>query len=225
MANKNAPQPSSANNGNALFVLAILGLLVVGAAVIAYVATNRDSGEEAGGDASSEQADASTAPVTITGDPLSPFADGDDPTVGQPAPEVSGTDFDGSEAAITADGRPKVIYFVAHWCPHCQEEVPAVQKLIDEGKQPEGLDIYAVSTSVDEGGGNFPPSKWLADEGFEPPVIRDDADGSAMAAFGGTSFPFTVYLDGENNVVARTAGQLPPDQIEKLWIDTAAAGA
>ena len=35
-------------------------------------------------------------------------------------------DFEGDAVAITNDGRPKIILLFAHWCPHCQNEVPVV---------------------------------------------------------------------------------------------------
>jgi thiol-disulfide isomerase/thioredoxin len=152
------------------------------------------------------------------------FADANnDLAYGVVAPTLSGTGFDGSDVVIENDGSAKVIYFVAHWCPHCQAEVPMIQGLVDDGKLPEGLDVYAVSTSVDQGRGNYPPSDWLAEEGFTPTVMRDDDSASALSAFGATSFPFAVYLNANNEVVARTAGSLDANQTEQLWQATATA--
>ena len=92
---------------------------------------------------------------------------------------------DGRWRCIEADGSPKAIYFIAHWCPHCQAEVPLVQGLIDDGRKPDALDIYAVSTAVDRGRGNYPPVDWLEEEGFTPIVVRDDDASSAFVEFGG----------------------------------------
>ena len=134
----------------------------------------------------------------------------------------TGTAFDGSEVVIGNDGRAKAIYFVAHWCPHCQAEIPLIQELIDDGKLPGSLDVYAVSTAVDQGRGNYPPSEWLEDEGFTPTVIRDDDAVSALVAYGASSFPFAVYVNDENEVVARTAGSMSGAQLEQLWQATSA---
>ena len=38
-----------------------------------------------------------------------------DAAAGQPAPEVRGTDFDGTAVSITNDGRTKALVFLAHW--------------------------------------------------------------------------------------------------------------
>ncbi|MEM9134678.1 MAG: TlpA disulfide reductase family protein [Actinomycetota bacterium] len=213
---------SAPTNSNRGFLLALVGLVVAGLAIVAVVATT------VGGDDGTPLADDQTAEVTVTGDALAGLPNGvaigvaeTDPVVGQTAPSLIGTDFAGDEVAIEADGRPKAVYFLAHWCPHCQDEVPAVQSLIDAGVQPDGLDIYAVSTAVDAGSGNYPPQAWLEREGFEPTVVRDDAQGTAFASFGGGGFPYVVFLDGDNQVVARAAGNLDDTATTQLWELTA----
>ncbi len=136
-----------------------------------------DQGDQANSDdASSETvelvaAGEQFAPVQVIGEALEsmppqiPVTESDnDPAIGQVAPDVTGTSFDGSPVTITADGTPRAIMFVAHWCPHCRREIPAVKALIDDGAVPEGLEIVVVSTAVREGDPNFPPQQWLEDE-------------------------------------------------------------
>jgi hypothetical protein len=53
--------------------------------------------------------------------------------------------------------------------------------------------------------------------------MRDDDDSSALLAYGGSGFPYVVYLDGENRVVARSAGELGRDGIVALWNQTVGA--
>lgn len=211
-----------------MFMLAVGAIAVIGLAAVAYFASTRSTGESASGLADGV---AQNAEVTVAGDSLSPLPEGmtisgpdTDPLAGQVAPTLTGTGFGGDEVMIEANGAPKAIYFLAHWCPHCQAEVPLVQSMIDEGRKPEALEIYAVSTAVDRGQGNYPPSTWLEGEGFSPPVIRDDADSSAFRSFGGGGFPYVVYLDSENKVVARTSGSLDATSIEQLWQLAVSAG-
>lgn len=213
--------PQSSSRG---FIFAIIALVVVGLAIVALVASV--SGD---GDVDVDLADEQVGTVSLDGATLPALPQGvavgfedNDAVVGQTAPTLVATDFAGDEVSIGADGRPKVIYFVAHWCPHCQDEIPVVQGLIDAGAQPEDLDIYAVSTAVDEGRGNYPPQSWLAEEGFEPVVVRDDAAASAFSAYGGSAFPYAIYLDGDNQVVARAAGNLDEAATTDLWELTAA---
>jgi thiol-disulfide isomerase/thioredoxin len=210
---------SAYKSSNRGFILIVVAIVAAGLLAVAYFAANRDSA------ISDEVRDAEpTSEVTVEGETLSvlpenlPVTDPtSDPEAGNPAPALSGTGFDGSEVTIAADGRAKAVYFLAHWCPHCQVELPLVQELIDEGQLPEGLDVYAVSTAVDQSRGNYPPGVWLAREGFEQPVIRDDAASTAYQAYGGSGFPYVVYLDGENRVVARSAGELGKDNIAAMW--------
>ena len=42
-----------------------------------------------------------------------------------------------------------MIVVMAHWCPHCNEEVPSSSQWEQSGKVPEGLDVVGVSTAVD----------------------------------------------------------------------------
>ncbi len=130
-------------------------------------------------------------------------------------PSLSGEDFAGNPVSITDDGRAKAIVFVAHWCPHCQQEVPRVQAWLDSTGGNADVDLYSVSTAVRPTGTNFPPSEWLDTEGWEVPVIVDDADGSAHLAYGAGGFPYWVFLNSDGTVAMRTSGELTTDQLEQ----------
>jgi thiol-disulfide isomerase/thioredoxin len=163
------------------------------------------------------------APVTVDGTALPPLPDGGtDPAVGTPMPVLSGTGLDGAPVTIPAGGRPTLVLFVAHWCPHCQTEVPVVQQWVDDGGLPAGVDLVTVSTSADPRRPNHPPGEWLASEGWTAPVLVDGDDSAADAA-GLTAFPFFVGVDAAGNVVGRTSGQLSPDQLSAAVADLGAA--
>ena len=67
---------------------------------------------------------------TVTGDPLPVYAAGqEDVSVGLTAPTVEGADWEGNPVTIEPDGTPKILVFLAHWCPHCQAEVPVIQTM------------------------------------------------------------------------------------------------
>lgn len=171
-----------------------------------------------------ERTDPATGPVELFGDELVPMpASGlltdvlQDPAIGTIAPEFEGLDFADNLLSVSADGRPKVVIFVAHWCPHCQKEVPQVVELYEGGLLSTEVDVYAVSTAVDEVRGNYPPDAWLEAERWPFPVIRDSGFYELMQGFGGTGFPFAVYLDGENRVVARSVGSLTVEEMLAAW--------
>lgn len=156
--------------------------------------------------------------VTITGESLPAFA-GDpnsDPGLGMTAPILSGQGFDGQTIAVTDDGRPKLILFLAHWCPHCQREVPAVQTYADEIGFPDSADVYSVSTSHSPSRPNWPPSAWFEREGWTFPVIVDDPESSAHQAYGQGAFPYYVFLDSAGRVALRLSGEQDPVALAQL---------
>lgn len=154
-----------------------------------------------------------TRPVDVSGAPLPLHTGGADAAVGMPAPSLVGRSFDGTEVRIEADGTPKAIWFLAHWCPHCQAEVPKIVDLVAAGGIPPGVGLYSVSTGADPGAANDPPSAWLEREGWTFPVLVDDSTGVAATSFGLDAFPFLVLVDGEGRIVSRTTGELEPAQI------------
>ena len=155
--------------------------------------------------------------VEVSGDPL-PFLnpEGGDPATGLLAPSVSGADWDDIPVEITADGRPKVVIFLAHWCPHCQAEVPVVQQWLDDGNLPDDVDMYAISTAVDPNRPNYTPQEWLIDEGWTVPTIMDDQISSVSTSFGMTGTPFYAVLDGNNVNLGRISGQIGINGLETL---------
>lgn len=156
-----------------------------------------------------------TAAVSIGGASLPEFeATEGDPAVGMTLPEISGEDFYGEKVAIRNDGKPKVVMFLAHWCPHCQKEVPVVQAWLAEHGLAHDVGIYSVATATSEAQPNYPPSDWLEREGWTVPVIADDGGSSAGDAAGVSSYPFFVFVNADGTVSARAAGELSTDTIE-----------
>lgn len=151
----------------------------------------------------------------VEGDILPFFQSGGaDVAVGADAPNITGKDFDGSDVIIGDSGTPTAIVFLAHWCPHCQAEVPRVQEWLDATGGVEGVDIVSVATSINSARPNYPPSDWLEREGWTPPVVVDDTDSSVYQAYGGGGFPYWVFLDADGSVAARSAGELDVGTLE-----------
>ncbi len=163
--------------------------------------------------------------VAVDGEPL-PTHDRapEDPAVGLPAPEAIGEDAEGNEIAITADGRPKVLLFIAHWCGHCQAEVPVLQDWVDENGLPDDVDVIAVNTRFQTGANVWTPTAWLEDEGWTVPTMLDDADAAAAAMFGLGGTPYYVVIDAEGDVVTRASGGQTGDGLEAL-IEAARSGS
>ena len=163
-------------------------------------------------------------PVQVDGDPLEPFG-GDtlgDPALGAIAPVISGASFDGSPVVI-GPGSPTLVVFLAHWCPHCQAEVPMLVEWAESLRVPFGLDVFAVATATSPDRANYPPSLWLERERFPFPVLADDASSTAAAAFGTTGFPQLVMLSPAGEVMWRYSGRTPDGLLEQLIAESLAA--
>lgn len=161
-----------------------------------------------------------TVAVTVTGDPI-PILSGNAPVgqdiaFGWDAPALSGSDWRGNPVTIDPnDGRPKLIAFLAHWCPHCQAEVPQVQAWLNETGGHPDVDLYGVATSINRSRPNWPPGDWLEREGWTPPTIIDD-NNRAATAFGLSAFPYWVAVNAEGKVVYRIAAGIGVEGVLSL---------
>jgi thiol-disulfide isomerase/thioredoxin len=219
---KNTAKPKNTDtdgaSGRRTQLTALIGgfIAIVAVAVIVAVATG--GGGTATGDLEQFR------PVGVAGEALPDFG-GDtanDPAVGSVAPEITGQSFDGSAVEI-ASGEPTLVVVLAHWCPHCQAEVPKLTDWAESLGVPFGLDVVAVSTSAGGDRPNWPPSAWLTREGFPFPTMADDEVQSAAAALGTTGFPFMVMLDADHTVLWRYSGSPPDGFIESLVDETMAS--
>ena len=201
-------------------VVAVVGL----AALIAVVVTrDDDDGDDrvdraapASG-ASADELDPAAASVSVEGAPLAPFEGGEDPAVGLTAPTLRGTDYSGADVTIApGTGGPMMIVFLAHWCPHCNDEIPVLLEWRDSGDMPAELQVFGVSTAVSDERPNYPPGEWLRDKGWEWPVLADDAELTAANTYGVTGFPFFVIVDADGNVAARGSGEIPIEDLDAL---------
>jgi thiol-disulfide isomerase/thioredoxin len=198
----------------------VLGLIVL-VGIVAVLASRGSSSKKPATDTSVAQ----QQPVSVVGTPLVDLQDpAKDAAVGAKLPDIHGKSFDGSDVDITADGTPKLIFFVAHWCPHCQREVPLIVDWLKKNGAPKDVGLYSVATGTSPDRPNYPPSSWLAREGWPIPVVADDAKSTAAAAAGLTGYPFFVAVDGKGAVVARTSGEITMTQLEQLIAGARAAG-
>ena len=198
-------------------LVTVVVVLLIGA--IAVSALTRDSGGSSSDSSAAGATVEEVRPVTVQGDPLAHFPGNGagDPAVGVTAPVIDGQSFNGQAESLGGQtGKPTLAVFVAHWCPHCQREVPLVAQWRADGTIPADIDLVGVSTNVAEGQDNYPPSAWLQQVGWPGRIIADDANSTAAAAYGLASFPFFVALDADGKVLARGAGELDQAAIQQL---------
>jgi thiol-disulfide isomerase/thioredoxin len=222
-----AASPRQDQTRTLLMIAGVVAVVAVVAVIVAVVVGG--GGGDDGGD------DAFFRAVEVDGEPLPVLApeirrgEVADPAVGTAAPVVSGTDYAGNPISIdaAADG-PTLVVLMAHWCPHCNAEIPRLNEWRDGGGVPDGLNVIGISTGVSSAAPNYPPDEWLQDMDWQWPVLADDRQPDdetpppAMEAYGGASYPTMVVLGSDGRVLARAAGELSVDDIDSL-VDEALA--
>ena len=171
-------------------ILGAVALVLVVAVVIAVSASGGDS-------ESAKATDHETGAVTVEGDALPRYTDTSvDTAIGDTIPTLSGVSFDGSPVTIAPTGKPQVVIFVAHWCPHCQREVPSIVEVAKEGAF-KGIDVATVATGTNATYPNYPPSAWLKRENWPFPVMVDSPQQTAAVAYGLSAYPYFVAVNAE----------------------------
>jgi len=154
--------------------------------------------------------------VSVTGPDLTEYSsDGADATVGSVAPTLTMEGPTGDKGVIGGAAQPTLVVFLAHWCPHCQAEVPVIVKAFKDGRVPD-IRLVAVATSTNPQAQNYPPDSWLDREDWPGEILLDDKDFTAGRAFGLASFPYLVALDAAGKVTGRALGDTTVSQIEAL---------
>jgi thiol-disulfide isomerase/thioredoxin len=166
-------------------------------------------------------------PVEVTGDPL-PSLDsvGDtDVAIGTPVPVIDGATFDGNAVTVggPTDG-PTLYVFMAHWCPHCNDEIPELIELDNRGGLPDDMEVVAISTAVETTAPNYPPSEWIVDKRWPSqwPVMADSVESTSFVVNGGSGFPYLMIVDADGNLLARDSGTKSAEDLA-TWIQTTLA--
>lgn len=205
---------SRTGTGSSRRILLVVAGAVVGLGLISIVLAGQSTNTE------TDHPDLRAAPH-IDGDWLPAFA-GADQATGSLVPTVSGTDFAGKPVAIERNGIPKMLLFLAHWCSHCQAEVPEVGAWLEQNSIPDGVELISIATAMDPSRANFPASDWLESEDWPVQVVVDNAESSIYRAYGAGGFPFWAMVDSEGRLITRIsgAGQVDLD----MWLSALRTG-
>jgi len=222
-------QASQSGQGRSFVLWIALAVVVVVAALVA-IGVSRSSTSTAGGADSPSggtvvpSGKVESGTVQVQGTPL-PTArgSGSDLALGATLPTVTGEQFDGGSIVIQPTGKPQVIMGVAHWCPHCQAEVPRIQKWLDDNGMPSDVGLVTVATSNDTARPNYPAGNWLRKEQWSVPTMVDDEQNAAAAALGIGGFPAFIVVGADGKVVYRTSGEITTEQFTGL-IEAARTG-
>jgi thiol-disulfide isomerase/thioredoxin len=108
-------------------------------------------------------------------------------------------------------GRPLVLNFWATWCEPCRREIP----LLTDLHRQYGTEVQIVGVAVD-----FQKDvlRYALAKGINYPLLMGETDGlAAVNALGmETVFPFTVFADGQGDIVAVKVGELHADEAQMI---------
>lgn len=201
-------RPAKKSANRTWLLLGAVALVVVVAVVIAVSLS--------GGGQTAKPTPHETGPVKVAGNALPKYTAGAvDTAIGDTIPTLTGVSFDGSPVTIAPTGKPLVVLFVAHWCPHCQAEVPRIVQLAKDGAL-EGIDVATVATGTSSAAPNYPPSAWLKGQHWPFPVLADSPQQTAAIAYGLPSYPYFVFADARGKVVGRAVGEIQPSDLTKI---------
>ncbi|MDX1796745.1 MAG: protein disulfide oxidoreductase [Hydrogenovibrio sp.] len=88
-------------------------------------------------------------------------------------------------------GKPVLLQFWATWCPICAYEREGIEKVAED---------YPVINIATQSGDNSQLLAFARQNGMNPDIIVNDADGSLMAKFGARAVPATFILDKDGQI-------------------------
>lgn len=141
-----------------------------------------------------------------------------DAALGMQLGTVTGTEYYTATAATIdpGDDTHRVWLVWAHWCPHCQDELPEVSAWYEENAASyPGVELVTVTTAIDPSRGN-PLEPYLDESQFPFPVIVDE-ELAIASQLGSSAFPFWMVTDGSGTVLVRIPGAIGTEAIEQIF--------
>ena len=211
------------------FLIIGAAVLLAAAIAIGFSGGSDDATTQPRTTVEGEVASGEFQPVIVDGDVLNPLGDGNgnpasDAAMGKTAPTLNGYTFAGNPVSITpgASAQPIMLVFLAHWCPHCNREVPRLIDWKELGLVPKGLRVIGVTTASRNDQANWPPSDWIEEMKWPFEVFVDSEAGEAANAYGVDGFPFIAIVNAEGKIVGRHSGELELADLDAFVRDSLA---
>ena len=128
------------------------------------------------------------------------------------APDFTVTDVDGNSVNLSDfKGKPVVLNFWATWCYYCKLEMPDFNEAYKEYPDVQFLMVNATGTN----GETVESAKvFIEQEKYEFPVFFDTQH-DALRTYGVSSYPQTIFIDKDGNIVSHRVGMLTKDVLEQ----------
>lgn len=170
------------------------GVVLIAAVVLAVVLLMGDGGSEGGGEA------ATTGDVTVQGMPRTAPLQPGEQVPSFTAPGLSG----GRIAWDEYRGSPALLSVWAAWCPHCQAEMPVIDRVMQDFPD---VGVVTVVTAIGAQPGPT-PAQYMQERGLDFPVAVDDGDGTLARGLGVTGFPTLYFVNSDGTVALQLGGEV-----------------
>jgi thiol-disulfide isomerase/thioredoxin len=190
------------NIGSATPRVLLAGTIIIAAGVAGFF-VYREAGREA---SSSPLTPVAAAPATA---PPAPESAPATRSVPDTLPDITLADRDGKPTKLASfGGRALMVNFWATWCAPCRREIPLLNRLRKE-RQAQNAEIVGIAVDFRDDVLQFVQKVPL-----NYPLLIGEDDGLAAAeAFGmGMAFPFSVFVDHRNRILAIKLGELHEDE-------------
>lgn len=177
--------------------LGLVVLLVVAGFLYTRLAPSAESNQLANEPAQSQDSSASSSQQQASPAPSFPMEDAQGNTV-----QLS--DFLGQ--------KPVFLNFWASTCPPCKQEMPDVQALYEQ--YGDEIQFVLVNVGAAMNDTREKAETYLQEEGFTFPVYYD-VDYQAITTYGIHSFPTSLFIDSQGNIVTYGRGMLSDSLLQK----------
>jgi thiol-disulfide isomerase/thioredoxin len=183
----------------------IIAVAIAIAAALGFIAQRQWASSSA------PPSDLPAAPPAASATPanVSPVA----PAIPATLPTLTLQDRDGKSRALNEwTGRPVMLNFWATWCAPCRREIPLLNSLREQ-RAAQRLEIVGVAVDFRE-----EVLKYAQETTIAYPLLIGEEDGlAAVKAFGmQPAFPFTVFADSQQRIVALKIGELHQDEADLI---------
>ncbi|MBI2671204.1 TlpA family protein disulfide reductase [Candidatus Woesearchaeota archaeon] len=122
-------------------------------------------------------------------------------SIGNKAPDFELRGYDGKTISLSVyKGSPVVLDFFASWCPYCNNEMPRINKIVNE-KYP-NVKIIAINDAFEDA---KTIEAWAKEKGFDFPLLVDP-EGKVKALYAIRGHPTTIYIDKEGIIKDKRYG-------------------